>query len=436
MTTSSKGQSVDQNDAICGTITGWRLLSDQIMRSAEDANSSDDHIAADGSISSGPHQPWPQHAADSADDHAIGAGGSDGAGVATKPLHLMYEEYEILEEIGAGGFGRVHKALRRSDGRTVVAKEVRTAGLTPKQRATAMEEVHVLSSLDHPNIVRYHDCYCDAGGLHIMMEHCNGGDLGRLLKAQAGRLLPEEDVMIKFVQVCLALHYMHARGVLHRDLKTSNVFVSEMGVLKLGDFGVSKMANSDASMIATLVGTPQYMSPEMCDNKPYGKKSDVWALGCILCELCTLAHAFDETSMSKIILRILSGRYNPVPTAYSEDLRQLVAQMLSPNPRDRPSVRQVLRQSYVRQYAEQFLYLMRNRMTRTSTCWEGADGDLDAASPLRGNSRTNVVNGAATGGTNQLQMMGELSPLMQEQLESVNKVRLLKLQLSAPLACQ
>jgi NIMA (never in mitosis gene a)-related kinase len=83
-------------------------------------------------------------------------------------------------------------------------------------------------------------------------------------------------------------------------------------------------------MASTIVGTPQYLSPEMCDNKPYGKKSDVWALGCILYELCTLTKAFDlgNGGISGIILKIIRGTYTPLPDCYSEEMKALVGSML------------------------------------------------------------------------------------------------------------
>ncbi|KAI8476547.1 MAG: kinase-like domain-containing protein [Monoraphidium minutum] len=240
------------------------------------------------------------------------------------------------------------RARRLADGKLVVVKEIKTTALTAKQKAATMDEVEVLAKLDHPNIVHYHDCFMDEVYINIVMEYCDGGDLTGLIRRRRGERLPEDEVMAKFVQVVLALQYTHAQGVLHRDLKPSNVLVTSSGLLKLGDFGVSKISSTDASMASTIVGTPHYLSPEMCDNKPYGRKSDVWALGCILVELTTLQKAFDSSSISKIILSIMGGRHTPVPEDYSPELRGLAAALLQVDPAARPAAHEILQMPYVR----------------------------------------------------------------------------------------
>ena len=90
-----------------------------------------------------------------------------------------------------------------------------------------------------------------------------------------------------FVQICAALKYIHKRRVLHRDVKASNVFLTASGCVKLGDFGISRVLQGTRDKATTVAGTPAYMSPEMCQSKEYTLKSDIWALGCLLYELCT-----------------------------------------------------------------------------------------------------------------------------------------------------
>jgi NIMA (never in mitosis gene a)-related kinase len=98
----------------------------------------------------------------------------------------------------------------------------------------------------------------------------------------------------------------------------------------------------------SIVGTPHYLSPEMCDNKPYGKKSDMWALGCILAEMCLLTKAFNGSGISGIILKILRGQFPPLPEQYSSDLKGLVARLLSPDPSARPYVAELFQLPYMR----------------------------------------------------------------------------------------
>ena len=132
----------------------------------------------------------------------------------------------------------------------------------------------------------------------------------------------------------LALAYVHQGKVLHRDLKTQNIFLTrECKVIKLGDFGISKVLDGTIDMAKTVIGTPYYMSPELCENQPYGMQSDVWALGCILYEMCVLKHAFDATNICGLIFKILNGSYPPISDQYSEELRALVSKMLSREPK-------------------------------------------------------------------------------------------------------
>lgn len=123
------------------------------------------------------------------------------------------------------------------------------------------------------------------------------GDLYNILKKRRGQLLPEETIIDWFVQICLSLKHVHDRKILHRDLKTQNIFVSSGGLLKLGDFGVAKVLGGTNILASTAVGTPYYLSPEICQNRRYNHKSDIWSLGCVLYEITTLRHAFDANSL-------------------------------------------------------------------------------------------------------------------------------------------
>ena len=97
-----------------------------------------------------------------------------------------------------------------------------------------------------------------------------------------GRLLPEQKVWSYFIQMCLGMEYLHQKKILHRDIKSMNVFLSKEDRLRIGDLGVAKVLSHTAAFAKTIVGTPYYLSPELCEEKPYNVKSDVWALGCVL----------------------------------------------------------------------------------------------------------------------------------------------------------
>ena len=110
---------------------------------------------------------------------------------------------------------------------------------------------------------------------------------------------------------------------MHRDLKAKNIFLDKRGRVRIGDLGVARVLGS-GSLAATMVGTPYYLSPELCENKPYGVKSDVWALGCVLYELCTMTYPFDARNQAALILKIIRGKYVPIGTSYSTGLREVI----------------------------------------------------------------------------------------------------------------
>jgi NIMA (never in mitosis gene a)-related kinase len=218
--------------------------------------------------------------------------------------------YELLKSVGAGSFGQVWLARRKRDDVLVAVKKIDLGGMDEKARTETRNEVDVLRMLDHPNVTRYHEALVEAQQLHIVMEYVSEGDLTARVKQLAARgdnggRLTEDEVMWYFVQICLALHHLHGQGILHRDLKAQNIFIAAGDIVKLGDFGISKVLGSQTGFCSTVVGTPYYLSPEMCMGKHYNKKSDIWAMGCVLYELITQKHAFEGNSLPALVMKIL-----------------------------------------------------------------------------------------------------------------------------------
>lgn len=164
------------------------------------------------------------------------------------------------------------------------------------------------------------------------------------------RVYFKENVVLNwFIQVTMAVKHIHGRNILHRDLKSQNVFLTSQGIVKLGDFGIAKVLTNTTDFCNTMVGTPYNMSPELCEDKPYNKKSDVWSLGCLLYEMCSLKHAFNGKSLPALILKIMRGRYPPIPDIYSDHLQKLVKALLSTKPTNRPMVSEILALPFIKQ---------------------------------------------------------------------------------------
>lgn len=274
----------------------------------------------------------------------------------TTEVDLTGFGYERLQHIGRGQYASAQLVRETATGHKYVAKCISLAALNEHDQELANQESILLQTLSHPYIVAYKDSFLIDGEsmLVILMEHCDGGDLRKLIKekAKAGEHLPEDQVMTWFVQLCLALQYCHSEKVLHRDLKTSNIFIDKSGgaTVKLGDFGISRVFEGTAEAAVTIVGTPYYMSPEVCRSEPYSWKSDVWALGCVLYELCMLKHAFESTSLLGLVYKIVSDHYEPIPDAYSPHLNDLIRQLLMKNAESRPTINQLFGIPYVKAY--------------------------------------------------------------------------------------
>ncbi|XP_054432039.1 serine/threonine-protein kinase Nek1 [Pteronotus mesoamericanus] len=265
------------------------------------------------------------------------------------------EKYVRLQKIGEGSFGKAILVKSTEDGRQYVIKEINISRMSNKEREESRREVAVLANMKHPNIVQYRESFEENGSLYIVMDYCEGGDLFKRINAQKGILFQEDQILDWFVQICLALKHVHDRKILHRDIKSQNIFLTKDGTIQLGDFGIARVLNSTVELARTCIGTPYYLSPEICENKPYNNKSDIWALGCVLYEMCTLKHAFEAGNMKNLVLKIISGSFPPVSLHYSYDLRCLLSQLFKRNPRDRPSVNSILEKGFIAKRIEKFL---------------------------------------------------------------------------------
>jgi NIMA (never in mitosis gene a)-related kinase len=267
----------------------------------------------------------------------------------------MIREYQILEKIGKGTFGTVYKVKKFNESFLYVIKQIPLNELTEEQINQVNTEAKLLSLINSNFVVKYFESFIDNYELFIVMEYCDNGDLYHFLQEQQIKSTPlKEDLVWQiFIKITLGLSTIHKMKILHRDLKTLNIFLNkDMGV-KIGDLGIAKQLNQ-GSFANTLIGTPYYISPEMCEDKPYNQKSDVWALGCILYELCTFRHPFDATNQGALFLKIMKENPEPIFACYSSNLQKLVNQILEKNYEKRPSCLDILNNPIVIEKAKKF----------------------------------------------------------------------------------
>ncbi|XP_067451338.1 serine/threonine-protein kinase Nek3 isoform X1 [Thunnus thynnus] len=251
------------------------------------------------------------------------------------------ERYSVQKVIGEGSFGRALLVQCKSTQEKYVVKEIQLPKNQSKFENTRREAV-LLSRMKHPNIVAFREAFEADDLLCIVMEYCGGGDLLQRIRQQKTEQFCVDDILRWFSQMCAGAKHIHDKRVLHRDLKSKNIFLTDNGTIKLGDFGSACILNSSKAYAHTYVGTPYYVAPEIWDNKPYNNKSDVWSLGCVLYELCTLRHPFQASSWKSLILKVCRGAYPPLPNHLPYELQYLVKQMFKTNPKDRPSLHTIL----------------------------------------------------------------------------------------------
>ena len=259
------------------------------------------------------------------------------------------EKYEPISYIGKGNFGSIMKIKRKIDGKILVWKELNYGVMSEKDRNRIVQEVNILHELHHPNIVKYYDRILDKKNtkLFIIMEYCPGGDLSKLIKRnkKSNQYFSEDIIWKIFSQVCSALYACHTHKdgkILHRDIKPSNIFIDQENNIKLGDFGLSRVLNTEISFAVSRVGTPYYMSPEQIDDIKYNEKSDIWSLGCFLYELTTLHPPFEAKTPLNLANKIKSGLVDCIPGFYSQKLCEIIKLLMSVDPNKRPNIKEII----------------------------------------------------------------------------------------------
>ena len=253
------------------------------------------------------------------------------------------EDFHVLRKLGQGGQGTTLQVQRKRDGFAFVCKQVVCDSIAAANYA--LKEAKTLQRLEHIGVCRYEDVFLSEQKqgrdsklvVCIIMEFCERGDLAGAIGSHRDRRapIPERQLAKWLLEVMQALAYIHAAGVLHRDLKSPNIFITLQNTAKLGDFGLARQVTGD---IRTKVGTPCYLAPEVLQSDSYAEPADAWGVGCIAFEAMTLSFLWDRKGL--LAVQVMSEALNAqkLPLHFSTEFRCMVAQLLDKDPIRRPSV--------------------------------------------------------------------------------------------------
>ncbi len=267
--------------------------------------------------------------------------------------------YEILREIGKGGFSIVYQCRSRETGKEYAVKVVDLRPLRLRERfnpSRLKREVDIMRRLDHPNIIKFIEVYEDADHLMMVMEYCPGMELFDVILAR--KFLREDDARPIFAQVARALYYLHSLSIIHRDIKPENILIMHdvdpltgLPIAKLLDFGLSKNAGA-GSVAKTFVGTPCYLAPEVEYTSKglggtYGLAADCWSLGAVLYVMLVARFPeFEQDITGKVVVKLPPMLWNNIST----EAKELIRGLMNTNPNARLAMQSVLMHPWLGQY--------------------------------------------------------------------------------------
>ena len=255
--------------------------------------------------------------------------------------------YQIQQKIGQGSFAMVYKGIRKEDDMIVAIKSIHMGQMKMKQIENALNEVRILCSIQHPNIVRYYDAFLDEYNkdLYIIMEFLGGGDLESKLKEMkdSKTSFKEEQVWRYSLQILQGLLTLHNLKIIHRDIKPGNLFIDENEkYIKIGDLNTGRILQEEEQMAKTVIGTPYYLAPEIWQNKEYDFRCDVFSFGCVLYEMITLRPPFRGRSVKELYNNVCNGEYASISPKYSNAIQYIVKKCLVTDMEKRTNVENLI----------------------------------------------------------------------------------------------
>ena len=274
---------------------------------------------------------------------------------------IVMEKLHTIKLIGQGSYGKVYHVKNLKNNKEYALKKIKL--LYGRENIGNLTELQILSYNKCDYLIKYHYSYLENNQLCIITDFYKKGDLLNIIKKKKQKMQNFNAGYIWkiFLDLCMSINYVHNNNIIHRDLKSANIFIDSNDRAYLGDFGVSKILGS-LPKTSTQIGTPFYMSPELFNKIKYDKKVDMWGLGCILYELITLNQPFFQSkSIHTLCFKIISGKIPKIYTKkYSKELIKIIDYLLEVNPEKRLSINQLLEVDFIKDKLKKYNYQILN----------------------------------------------------------------------------
>ena len=257
---------------------------------------------------------------------------------------MSINDLEIIKQLGKGAFSTVSLVKRKQDNKIYALKCVQISKLSIHEKQNSLNEVRLLASIHHKNIISYKESFYNENDqtLNIILEYADDGDLQTKIisKKKSESIFEEKTIWSIFIQMVKGLNELHNKKIIHRDLKSANIFLMKNGICKLGDLNVAKVVEN--GLLRTQTGTPYFASPEIWEDKPYSFKSDIWSIGCILYQMAALNMPFQGKNIKEVYYNLKKINIPDLPDIYSDELMIMIKKLLKLDPEMRPSTKEIL----------------------------------------------------------------------------------------------
>lgn len=286
--------------------------------------------------------------------------------MASKITPIPFKNYDVLKQVGKGAYGTVYKVRSKKEKAIYALKTIDISKMDKKTLTNTLNEIRILCSIDHPNIVGYIEAFLEDDKLCVVMEYVGGGDLAnRIQNYRKKKYSVKEELIWSYaIQILNGLKVLHDLKIMHRDIKSANIFLTDdYETLKLGDLNVAKIAKDDYA--STQIGTPYYLAPEIWLNESYDYRCDIFSAGCVLYEMTALNIPFEAKSLQKLYEKVTKSQPHRIPQRYSANLNNIIQMFLKKNPVDRPNVYEALNLPIIKQ--KSYSNIFTNKKTDTAS---------------------------------------------------------------------